>query len=182
MPTVGGMLQLGDRSLHSRKRQFSQRNKAVRSDIVEFLSQIVVVRPYAVFLQLGIHSHHESLSTNPGRVGKEYLSRDAVAVHCSHPPVRRVDYRRYVAPMRGQAFSVGNHPMTQGNPSVHHHSAVAHPVLPAIFLHDLWYAVTPFRFGHPAGPGVRFLLAVTVSVDALVFESHDLSLLMQPNL
>src|SRR5262249_4175818 len=84
--------------------------------------------------------------------------------------------------MRGQAFSVGNHAMTQGDPSVHHHPTVAHPDLTAVFLDDLWYAVTPFRFGHPAGPGVRFLLAVTIDVDALVFESHDLSLLMQQNL
>jgi hypothetical protein len=71
--------------------------------------------------------------------------------------------------------------MTQGNPTVHHYPAVAHPDLPAIFLDDLGYAVTPFRFGHPARPGVRFFLAVTVDVDTLVFESHDLSLLMQPN-
>ena len=71
--------------------------------------------------------------------------------------------------------------MAQGEPAVHHHPAVAHPHLPAVFLDDLRYAVTPFRFGHPAGPGVRFFLAMTVDVDPLVFESHDLSLLMQPN-
>src|SRR2546421_11478356 len=70
MTAVGRMLQLGDCRLHAREWQDGQRDEAMGSNVVKFLSEIIVVGPHAVLLQLGVHSYHETLATDPGRVGE----------------------------------------------------------------------------------------------------------------
>jgi hypothetical protein len=70
MASIGCMLQLGDRGLNARERQFGQRDEALGSDVVKFLGKIVVVRPHTILLQLGVILIMNASPPTPAVLGK----------------------------------------------------------------------------------------------------------------